>query len=180
MEGDPPSWQGSAAVQAKNGTWEGCFKAEMEMFMWAILLEPELLEEFKASPLPFVGGSIKWENFHINSCQSKTASGRIHWFSLLQRAECLDYWNEIPHYESPKGTWDFLFEKRSLSQLWQRRKWMLQRTGRAFQLSVPWWMCQPLAVAFGDVVALLPLSRLITRSTDASLCLKRPFKRYCP
>lgn len=34
-------------------------------------------------------------------------------------------------------------------------------------------------LAFGDV-ALLPLSRLITRSTDASLCPKLPFKRYCP
>lgn len=31
------------------------------MFIWVVLLACELSEEFRLSPLPFLGGSIKWE-----------------------------------------------------------------------------------------------------------------------
>lgn len=31
------------------------------MFIWVVLLAHEFLEEFRLSPLPLLGGSIKWE-----------------------------------------------------------------------------------------------------------------------
>lgn len=47
------------------------------MLIWVIPLAGERPEALGLSLLPFGGGSIKWETFHINSRRDKTARGEF-------------------------------------------------------------------------------------------------------